>query len=58
MYYRQIKNKSEMLLLSRNKACCLISIKSIDYFEKMFVLSLWMPYSDNASFKIIIFSFA
>ena len=33
-------------------------IKSIVYFERKFVLSLQMSYSDNAGFKIIIFSFA
>ena len=48
---------SEMFSSSGSKSCCLIFIKSIDYFEKKFVLPLQTSYSDNASFKIIIFSF-
>ena len=41
-----------------NKSCCLIFFKNIVYFEKKFILPLQTSYSDNASFKIIIFSFA
>ena len=50
--------KSETLLLSDKKSRCLIFIKRIVYFEKKFAMSLWMYYPDNASYKIIIFSFA
>ena len=41
-----------MFSQSGNKSYCLIFIKSIVYFERKFVLLLWMCYSDNASFGI------
>ena len=41
---------------SGNKSCCLMFIRSMVYFEKKFVLSLWTSYSDNDAFKIIILS--
>ena len=47
-----------MLSPEGNESCSLIVIKSIVYFEKKFVLSLQKSYSDNASFKILVFSFA
>ena len=50
--------ESEMFSPSRNKCCCLIFVKIKSYFEKKFVLSLQTSYSDNASFKITIYSFA
>ena len=37
---------------------CLIFIKSLFYFEKKIVLPFYTSYSDDAGFKIIIFSFA
>ena len=49
--------ESETFLLSRNKSCFVMFIKSIVYFEKKFVF-LCTSYSDNASFKITIFSFS
>ena len=43
--------------ISNHWYCCLIFIESIVYFEKKFALSLQMSYSENANYKIIIFSF-
>ena len=50
--------KSETFLLSDDKSGCLIFIERIVYFEKKFAMSLQTYDPDNASYKIIIFSFA
>ena len=50
-------NQKRFCYQIKNLVACFF-IETIVYFEKKFAMSLWTYYPDNATYKIIIFSFA